>query len=179
MSDDEGDWSDVERAALARLKASAAAPDGIEARIVSQLRSRGLLHAPSHRFRQWAVAAAVVVLAFAAGALVNRATPRGESPDIRFMLLLYGGTDGDSRRTEYAAWAQSVADKGINISGAELSPVAEELPAGAAAMLPTDAQPRGYFIVAAATLQEARRIAGTCPHLKHGGRIVIRGIVGK
>jgi hypothetical protein len=176
---DEGEWSDPERAALADLQRPIAAPGGIEAQIVGELRSRGLIRARFHRPLQWIAVAAVVALAFAAGALVQRTMLNRDSSSTRFMLLLYGGDGGDNRRVEYAAWAKSVAAKGTTISGEELSDSAEELPNNAWGTLPTDSLPRGYFIVSTATLQEARSIAATCPHLQHGGRIVIRSIVGK
>jgi hypothetical protein len=38
-------------------------------------------------------------------------------------------------------------------------------------------QPRGYFVISARDADEARRIAATCPHLRHGGRIVLRRVV--
>jgi hypothetical protein len=38
------------------------------------------------------------------------------------------------------------------------------------------AQPRGFFVVRARDFAEARRIAETCPHLRHGGRIVLRRV---
>jgi predicted GIY-YIG superfamily endonuclease len=35
-------------------------------------------------------------------------------------------------------------------------------------------QPRGFFVVRARDLAEAQRIAAACPHLRYGGRIVLR-----
>jgi hypothetical protein len=34
----------------------------------------------------------------------------------------------------------------------------------------------GFFIIAARDPEQAREIASTCPHLRHGGWIVIRQI---
>jgi len=34
----------------------------------------------------------------------------------------------------------------------------------------------GYFIIRAASLDQALRIAGGCPHLDYGGEIEVRGI---
>jgi hypothetical protein len=34
----------------------------------------------------------------------------------------------------------------------------------------------GYFIIGAASLEEARSIARDCPHLKYGGSVEIRRI---
>jgi hypothetical protein len=175
---DEVDWSDAERQALARLRVPSAAPADVEARLVSELRTRGLLRSPFRRSLQTATAAAVLIAAFASGALLDRGLARRSVPAARFMLLLYGGGgESQGRRSEYAAWARSVAGGGVNIAGEELSTAAEEVRANASSPLPADSLPRGYFIVGVSNLDEARRIASTCPHLQHGGRIVIRAIV--
>ena len=91
------------------------------------------------------------------------------------ILLLYGGDTGDraDRREEYGGWAHSVASRGVDITGAELSDTGDEVPAGTA----DGPAPRGYFIVTASSAAEARQIAASCPHVRHGGRIVIRPIV--
>jgi hypothetical protein len=174
---DEHEWSEAERQALARLRVPLNAPANIEARIVGDLRLRGALRSPVWRPMKAAAAAAVLIAALASGAMLDRILTRRSAPGDRFILLLYGGTEDPSRRGEYAAWARSVARSGVDISGEELSQPAEEVWADTSRRVPADPLPRGYFVVDASTLDEARRIASTCPHLQHGGRIVIRAIV--
>ena len=176
MSDD-GEWSDAERQALAGLRAPATAPPDLEARIVAELRSRRLLRSPYLRLLQTAAAAVVLMAALVSGAVIDRSLARHRVPAARFILLLYGGIEDQSRRSEYQAWARSVAAGGVDITGEELSSSGDVVWPDAAASLTADALPRGFFIIGVSSLDEARRIARTCPHLQHGGRIVIRGIV--
>jgi hypothetical protein len=35
----------------------------------------------------------------------------------------------------------------------------------------------GYFVIGAASRAEAERIAATCPHLRHGGRVLVKAIL--
>jgi hypothetical protein len=96
------------------------------------------------------------------------------------MLLLYGGGDlpsgsPASRREEYSQWARGVASGGVAITGEELSDEGREV--GAPSVEPALALPRGFFIVDVPDLASAERIASSCPHLRHGGRIVIKRIV--
>jgi hypothetical protein len=99
----------------------------------------------------------------------------------RYMLLLYAGGDpvtgtADDRRREYAQWARDIASRGVAISGDELADESKVL--GAGTDVNTTLQPRGFFIVEAPDLPSAERVASSCPHLRHGGRIVIRRIAG-
>ena len=174
MNDDE--LSPDEREALANLKRDVLPPAGVEAQTIAALRSRGLLRAGQVPLFRGIAAAAVLLCAFASGVAWDRSvarTPTVREP--RFMLLLYGGDTVDrvDRRAEYAGWARSIAAGGVEITGEELSDTGEEIPAGAA----VGSAPRGYFIVAASNADEAQRIAASCPHVRHGGRIVIRPIV--
>ena len=92
------------------------------------------------------------------------------------MLLLYAGSEpvtgsADDRRREYAQWARDIASRGVTISGEEL---AGEMRVIGAATDVSPTQPRGFFIVEAPDLAAAERLASTCPHFRHGGRILIR-----
>ncbi len=165
-----------ERDALARLRRDVLPPAGADARTIEALRSEGLLRSGRLSLFRWTAAAAVLVCAFAAGVRWDRSLARTAAVrESRFILLLYGGdTDNRAdRREEYAGWAHSVASRGVDITGEELSDTGDEVPAGAA----DGPAPRGYFIVAASSAAEARQIAASCPHVRHGGRIVIRPIV--
>jgi hypothetical protein len=87
--------------------------------------------------------------------------------------------------TEYSAWAAALRERGrletgeqlaaaeILLEGQEGSIVAGERgPAAEAGAL------TGLFVIRAASESEALSIARTCPHLKYGGRIAVRAIVG-
>ena len=183
MNNDEWTPGDAERLRAARV--DGAPPRGLEEATVAALRERGLVKQPRRRLM-----AAVALVAMAATLVVavgwslmhrSAASPPPPPPALpRFVLLLYAGVDPiagtpDTRRREYSQWARDVAAGGAAISGEELSEDAREVPPGAAP--PATPLPRGFFVVSAPDLDAAQRIASTCPHLRYGGRIVVKRIV--
>jgi hypothetical protein len=179
MNDDA--LSDAERQALASLKRDLPPPRTAEGEIISALRARGLLRSPRSEWLRRMTAAAAVTCAFGSGALWQRSVrSNGNTQEPRFMLLLYGGDThaATDRRAEYAGWARTVGMNGTGISGEELSDMAAEVPGSATMETALSApRPRGYFIISTSNIDEAKRIAASCPHLRFGGRIVIRPIV--
>jgi hypothetical protein len=179
MSDD-FELSEEERRRLERLKRDVAPPSRIEAALLEELKRRGMVRAPRNP-RLAAIALAVALAAgIVAAVFVQRMVRDPDRGGPQYVMLLYAGDDGGaggSRREEYGAWARSVAEQGTRISGYELVEPAEQM-----AVLPDNqgqaaAQPRGFFIINARDLDEARRIAETCPHLRYGGQIVLRRTV--
>jgi hypothetical protein len=144
--------------------------DGLEERTLAALRDAGLLR-PRRNWTALSIAAAVVV-GFLAGAL----TPGLQRPPEREFLLLLRGDAGattaaavQERVREYRDWASRVD---APIDGEKLVETATIL---------GNARDRGdriggFFRVAAPSLEEARAIASSCPHLRHGGWIEVREI---
>jgi hypothetical protein len=185
MNDEQQGLSPDERKALGAMKQDRQPPARIEQAILLTLRQRGLL-AVRRRWSLPVIAAAAVVLVLAAwlGAQWQARRLPAEPTHFaqsRFVILLYAGdsaanADGMSRRDEYAAWAHRLAAQGTTISGEELEETGVDMPGGSMTAQPL-AQPRGYFVIGARDAADARAIAATCPHLRHGGRIVVRRIV--
>ena len=106
------------------------------------------------------------------------------------MLLLYGGTDSasasDARVSEYRDWARGLVKSGHAVSGEELMEVDTVVALNGSEIATTPISPAsanagsdplgGYFVVSAASEGEAMAIAKSCPHLRHGGRVVIRRV---
>jgi hypothetical protein len=169
-----------EQARLTRARVSVTPPRGDEDRLVDALRERGHL-----RRRRWArapiwSAAAAAVLAAVVWAIWPAPERSATVARPRFVLLLYAGTDAapsaaGSRRREYEDWARDVASRGVPISGEELADESRTLGAAAAS---ADPEPRGFFIISVSDVDAAHQIAATCPHLRYGGRIVIRRVAG-
>lgn len=168
---------------LGRLPREVTPPRALRARVIGDLRTRGLLGSrrPSG-FRLTGAAAAAVVL-FLGGAALGRSmapvTPAA-APDGRFMLLLYEGpayerADREADRVaEYAAWARA---QGARIALGEK--LAEEERVLGGSPDPGGAAPEvlaGFFIIDADGWDEAMAIARDCPHLRYGGRIAVREI---
>jgi len=180
---------DITRA-LAAAREDRTPPPELEAATIAVLRSRALI---GGRRRTWRSATLVQIAALAAAILVgvwigetltSRPTPSGS----RYLLLLYldaeyQNTDaaGDvAREAEYSAWIRSLARAGhatlgqkIAWGGIELRPNRPPLELSPA---PTPDEARGMFIIVADDEQAALAIAETCPHLKYGGRVVVRPI---
>jgi hypothetical protein len=181
MSDD-FELSDEERARLERLKRDLIPPSHIEADLIDALRRLRLIRDRRSRSMTAAILAASVAAGLVATLLVYRQIrDRAHLDQPEFVLLLYAGNETGatpSRRDEYSAWARSIAAQGTTISGLELVEPSEQmavLPDHPASVAP--AQPRGFFVVRARDLADARRIAATCPHLQYGGTIVLRRAV--
>jgi hypothetical protein len=120
-----------------------------------------------------AVAASLVVAAFAAGRLTApngaAAIPAGQE----FAFLLYGGASGggDARAAEYGDWARALAREGRAISGERLGDAA-----WLAGTTRADPAPlRGFFIVQARDAAEALELARRHPHARDG-TVVVRPI---
>jgi hypothetical protein len=77
--------------------------------------------------------------------------------------------------TEYKAWARREAGAGRLIEGEKLEPQALVLGAPADGQAGSRAV-AGFFVIAARDDAEALAIARGCPHLAHGGRVVVRRI---
>jgi hypothetical protein len=158
-------------------------PPDLERRTVLALRREGLLATPAaRRPRLWQSVAAAAI--FAAGLFVGKASSgpvavlAPAAPATRFLFLLEGGptatTAADEARTvdEYRAWASRLRDQGRSISGERLGGASITVPAPA-----SDASDvRGFFVVSAATLEEATAVARSCPHAQRGGRVIVRPI---
>lgn len=165
---------------LAALPREMAPPAALEERIVGTLRRERLLRGSGSRgWLRLAAGLALFVTGAGAGALLHTpaspVAPRGP----RYIFLLYGAaTAGGSeldRVAAYGRWASDVRASGRYITGERLARHAVPVP-DAASTEAGAAEIQGYFVVSAADLTDARRVAADSPHVRFGGRIVIRPI---
>jgi hypothetical protein len=168
-----------ERAALERLPRDIAPAPDLEDRVVGHLRHQGAFARRSTLRPALAVAASVIV-AFGLGVGAGRAwQPDGSdrAAGQRYLLLLYGGDtatpEEESKRVaEYGEWARVEAAAGRMEGGEKLdgnsSTLGNPIVSGPA--------PSGFFIIRAASEQEAQSIAMRCPHLRHSGTVLLRPI---
>lgn len=179
-------------------------PDDLEARVIARLRDAGLLAPAITQevsmktiHLRWSLAAAVLLaVGVAFGMQLSQqasvaASPVAETPppDTRpaFALMLYedagyqapvGEDEHAARVAEYGGWARKLAGEGRLVDGAELlnhgvllhreRPRADGVPGSDEGLL------AGYFVIRAASLEEAERVATDCPHLKYGGTVSVR-----
>lgn len=169
-------------AALRGLPREVAPPRELEGATVNAMHRAGLLRRRP-AFVPWLMAASLAIVAFTSGMLTAR-RPSTPPPSPTFALMLYGGsTEGDSaahavRAAEYGAWAGQPHPDGIVVGGEALGDGGSLVssPTGALSASGGDA-PVGFFLVRAPDADAATRLARACPHLKYGGRIVVRPIL--
>ena len=166
-------------------------PAWLEESIVRELKARGRIR-QTPAARRWiavagALAASVIlfVAGLAAGGYLKRPSA-ATATDPTFILLLYqdagylvpGPEGSEERVAEYRDWARDLGARGRFVGGEKLKDAAETLPPGEGSP-PREPGPgilAGYFIIAASDPPEAIAIARDCPHLRYGGRIVVREI---
>jgi len=184
MSTEPQDDQDFELSSTLRTMGDPLAPPAwLEQRVVNSLRERRLLRRPARELRAVLITAACVVC-FAAGLFLPRVKfPRpsvGEQP--QYVLLLFQGAGmpaSDSKEEavlvqEYSRWAAKERSEGHLVGGEKLNDTSVEI-AGSQGHQP-DNQLGGYFVITAPDVNAAMAIALTCPHLAHGGSIVLRPI---
>ncbi len=178
------------RLELARLPRELIPPEGLETRVVAALHERGWLPAARPRPNLWrlggAVAAGLALLV--AGFLLGRqGGHHGQPPAVpSYLLMLREGADFNRERwsdarliAETAAWARHRLGVRHFVVGEKLDTGGWVLKASRVARLsPLDLQDPagGFFVIDAASDQEALDIARSCPFLRHGGRIEVRRI---
>lgn len=179
------------RRELARLPRELVPPQGLEARVVAALRERGWLAAARPRLNPWrlggAVAASLALLlgGFWLGRLGGHRGHPSAMPT--YLLMLRGGPDFNRERwsearlvAETAAWARHKLGARHFLVGEKLDMGGGWLvkPTRVAGLSAVDLQdaPDGFFVIVAASDQEALDLARSCPILSHGGRIEVRRI---
>jgi hypothetical protein len=193
MTGTDEDLTPDERHALGRLPREATPPPGLEGATVSALAARGLLRRASRGrgIPAWLAVAASLVL-FLGGLTVGRLGETPVAPDDgrpRFALFLYEGPEYDppapermaERVQEYVTWAREQREHGVVEGGEKLRDDADleiepDGSTGEPPLAPSGSRLAGYFIVQADDRRAAAEIARTCPHVRYGGRIVIREI---
>lgn len=153
----------------------------LKARVMRSLHDEGLLMSPTARLRRIAAALAAGILMFVAGYAMGQRAPGPPNETSRFVLLLYEDSafhypgSGAEAVAEYSRWARSLEERGYLEFAEQLGGASEALPAVSSAGQMA-AQISGMFIIRAATLDEAKRLAAESPHLRYGGTVAVRNI---
>ncbi len=181
---------------LADLPGEAKPPAHLERRVVAALRREELL-AGSGRARRgsrwfWLPAAAAAVLLLAAGWWLGGRQGLGPGVESATHVLLLREDDAYStapaghemeRVAEYVAWAREKRGAGQVVAGMKLGEESAMLidprrPDGRIPGLSRPDRVAGLFLIRSRDMEEARSLAESCPHLRHGGIIEIRPIEG-
>jgi hypothetical protein len=189
MNEHDDELGAEERRAFQELPRELSPRSGVEDRIVSALRDRGRIRPGARRLNRYvsmgAVAAGLVLLA--AGYVLGRSVPRPRTTPSapRFALFLLRGEERLPERpeeeagrvAEYRAWARGLASAGRLVTGEKLEDLGQRLGAVPAANATApEEEIRGFFIISATDFEDALVVARGCPHLRHGGEILLRPI---
>jgi hypothetical protein len=159
-------------------------PAGLEERVVAGLRSAGALRPAPRRWtaRDLVAAAAVFLAGLTVGAYLLPDNSHQPNRQPRFLLLLYPNDPAqptqigeDALAREYGAWAAGLRGSGRMVTGDRLAGE-PRMAVGGADARSLDTTLQGFFIVGADSLDEAARLAEASPHVRHGGRVVVRAI---
>jgi len=173
---------------LRTLQRDVPPPPHLKLRVLHSLRERRLLRSRGRPWRALAATLAGIAL-FSTGVLVGRRSTAPAGAPAQYILLLYedsafvgAGSERDLV-AEYTAWAAGWGERGLAISGEKLGSGASLLAAQGAVVgvEPRDAvadvgRLAGFFVIGAAGDSAALAVARSCPHLRYGGRIVLRRI---
>lgn len=141
--------------------------------------------------RRFAAIAALLAVGVATGFLLARLDASAGLVDgqAQFMILVRhqeesapSADDRDEIVAEFAAWSKRLAEQGHLIDGRELGETGSEIrlvdgsPRVSELNL-TPASSSGYFLIRAGDIEEATRLAKTCPYLERGGTLEVRRII--
>jgi hypothetical protein len=174
-----------------------AAPPSLRSSTLDAARRRGLVGGRTMNGRRLVTAAAIALVMFGAGFGVGSKrepagveatkTPAPEEP--RYALFLFEDTKYQApapdelrdRVDEYVGWARSVGETGRFVTGEKLADDGTYcrfengvLATGGPLAETSRGMLAGYFVIGAASLDEALDVARGCPHLKYGGSVEIR-----
>jgi hypothetical protein len=174
--------------ALADARRDETPPAEMEDRILAALKTAGLVRPPHRPMRTRLLVATAIAASLLAGVWIGVEYRRPSPGQSAFLLLLYEDAAFDARHrtefprleAEYTAWLRGLERSGHAVMGEKLAWGGADLSPNQPAMLlpdtPSDSTAHGFFIILADDESSAIRVAETCPHLKYGGRIVVRPI---
>lgn len=193
LNKNDHDFSAEEREKFTALSRQCQPPPALETRIISTLKSKGLIRMATTQ-RNFAAPrltvafAAVVLLAlgFSLGKWQSRTLQPDPNLQTFIMLLHEAGTveahEAD-KVSEYSKWAHTIAQAGQLVDGEKLRydgrllrRVDEKLEVLEFAPHEDAEHVGGYFLIQARDYEEAVQIARSCPHLKYGGVVELRQI---
>jgi len=171
--------SDQEKKIFNQLEREKQPEAALERRIINKLKSEHLIITTydMKAYLKWAATIAAIIVAFFLGGYSQQ-----ENPEMAYMLILHEGEgfqpgEPTEMYNEYRNWMHSIDEKGIQINGQELKNEAVMVSSNRNInYLEGNENNRvtGYFVLNAASLDEAIAIARDNPHIKYGGTIQVK-----
>lgn len=178
--------SEAEKRIFQGLQSEKAPPRSLEKQIVKELEKQGELKRTTNMndYVKWAAAIAAMVLFFFGGRYFEQLQHQkiaGIDPTKGYILLLHEDlsfSPGDPMEMfeEYKTWMENTMNEGVKITGQELKNGATLVSNSGLSSNGEDATERttGYFILEAASYEEAVQVAVNNPHVKYGGSVEVK-----
>lgn len=178
--------SEAEKKLFQELERRKTPSVSLEKKIINELINQGEIKKMNvmNNYVKLAASIAALILFFYGGMYFERTQP-GEvvevEPSKGYILLLHEDNSfspGDPMAMfeEYSAWMENTMEKGVRITGQELKPGATFVSNQGRETSAEDALKRttGYFILEAASYEEAVQVAVANPHVKYGGSVEVK-----
>lgn len=190
MTMDQEELTPEEQAAFKAMALAKQPPNGLEDKVVAELKKEGLIKKTykMNNYIKYAAGIAASVIIFFAGNLVGKQTGTVAEIDPLngYIMILKEDASfkpGDPMQMfeEYASWMNGLYKQGVKITGQELKNEALEVTASATTSLEGDDERRttGYFIIETKTEEEALAVVKDNPHLKYGGIIELKAFMNR
>ena len=179
--------SDLEKRMFQDLQKEQQPPEHLEEKVVAKLKEEGQLRKTMTMkvYVKWAASIAAGILLFLSGNYYGKSNNMDRieiEPDRGYMLLLHEDErfqpgEPMTMFEEYKAWMENTFNKGVKITGQELKNEAVLVnPDGRTQTLNEGSGKRttGYFLVEAASLDDAIQVAQETPHVKYGGIVEVK-----
>ena len=183
--------SDNEEKLFKSLEHTMTPPPHLEQRIIGQLKAEGHIKKKKWSRRlmyEIAASFAAAILLFYGGVLFEQSRSDAGfeiDPNAGYMLILHEDqsfrpVDEMEMFVEYSNWMRNTINRGVKISGQELKQEAALVQSDKqVVMLQGDEGERttGYFVIEAASMQEAIDVALANPHISYGGIIEVKPFI--
>ncbi len=177
--------SNREKSLYEQLSKEAQPPKELEQKIIKNLHHEGLLdRKPRRNTLPWAVSIAASI-AFIAGIFFEKINSKEAiqiNPEKGYMLILHQDdnfhpNDPTEMFEEYSRWTNKTKEAGFKITGQELKNKTIIVDKDGVSLINTSQITSGYFILEAASIEQALGIAKENPHVKYGGTIEVKSFM--
>ncbi len=157
----------------------------LKSKVISSLKSNNMIQNNPIPKMSIILAALALVLTFSLGFISNHFfnSPIHDlamnNPQSKYMLLLQNTPEfkeDPSHVAEYGQWMQDLVTQGIHASGDELD-INGTILGGNQTHASGINTISGYFMIETESESKAIEIANACPHIKHGGKVVVKKVI--
>ena len=160
-------------------------PPELKSKIISSLKSNNMISNSNLPKQTFAILGLLLIAAFSCGYFLNTFLNTNKTKEMvmdnksKFMLILKNTPEFKediAHVAEYGLWMSDLVARGIMATGDELDINGTLL--GNNQSNPSDLNTiSGYFLIETDSESTAIAIANACPHIKHGGQVMIKKVI--